>query len=473
MLGLAHGYSLSGSGSNFWTGAVARALARQGERFHLFSQESDPARFDFIAAAYEYGPDGERETLFERELDGGAAVLHRARLDIVPTFVRPVNWPRARWIPDMTEEDVEAYVEHNARVFARVAEEEGLEALAVNHTILLSVAAQRARERTGLRYAVTPHGSALEYVIRKDEGMRELAASALEAADGIFVLNEELRERLRELFPDVPGRDPKMRPLRVGVDTELFRPAGDAAPRDHPLIAYVGRLLAAKGPASFIMALPPILAGAPGARAVLMGGGPIQDALEALVAALAAGDRQTVKRLLVEGDTPEQEEGPGEPFLPALRYWERLEATGEVDDYLAAAARHELTDRVEFTGRLPQEAVAERLGSADVLVVPSVVAEVGPMVVPEAAAAGVFPMGTDFGGMHHTLNALAQELSEGLRPHMRLRRDPDHTVSDIVHNVSAVLATEVPSERLRQAAIREFGWERIAAELAEGLRALD
>lgn len=473
MLGIAHGYSLTGSGSNFWTAAVARALCRQGERIHLFCQESEPEAFEFIAEAWRYAPDGSRERLFERPTElPGAAVLHQVSLDVIPTFVRPTRPGRARWIPEMDEAEVEEYVERNARVFQRVAESEGLEALSVNHAILLSVAAARARSRVpGLKVAVTPHGSALEYVVRRNADMRRLAAGALESADAVFVLNPELRERLRDLFGGVDGLESRMRPLRVGVDTTLFVPGEARARGDGPVVAFVGRLLAAKGPATLIMAMPRILEAHPSARFVVMGGGPIQDALERLVQALGDADGEAVRGVLVEGDGPEHEDGQGDPFLPALRFWERLERDGAAD-YLAAARSHALPDRVEFTGNLEQDDVAERLGRVDVLVVPSVVTEVGPMVVPEAAAAGVFPMGTDFGGMHHTLNALAEDLPEAVRPHMRLRQDPEHTVDDVARNVTAVLSAEVPAEVLREAAIREFGWERIASDLAAGLREL-
>jgi glycosyltransferase involved in cell wall biosynthesis len=480
VLGLAHGYSLSGSGSNFWTAAVARALCRQGEAIHLFSQEREPERFEFIAEAWTYGPDGSRERLFEREVETpGRAVLHRVELDVVPTFVRPSQEGRARWIPEMSGEEVEEYVRRNARVMRQVAETEGLKALSVNHAILLSVAAARVKAETGLKVAVAPHGSALEYVVRQEEEMRRVAGEALAAADGVFVLNPELRDRLRELFGDVSGLEAKMIPLRVGVDTALFRPSGagngngrGGADGRGGTVAFVGRLLAAKGPASLLMAAPRILESRPDARLVVMGGGPIREALERLVAALEAGDREAVSRILEEGDGPERRDGDGEPFLPALRYWERLSSDGALDPYLASAAERRLSERVEFTGNLEQERVAERLAGVDVLVVPSVVAEVGPMVVPEAAAAGAFPMGTDFGGMHHTLNALASDLPEPVRPYMRLRQDPEHTVEDIVRNVEGALAARVDPEVLRTAAIREFGWERIAADLAKGLRGL-
>ena len=64
MIGILHGYSLEGSGSNLWTRYMAQTLCRLGETFHLVCQEKTPEKYDFISDAYEYDSDGTQQILF-------------------------------------------------------------------------------------------------------------------------------------------------------------------------------------------------------------------------------------------------------------------------------------------------------------------------------------------------------------------------------------------------------------------------
>ena len=90
MLCLIHGYALSGSGSNLWTRAVARALCRSGETVHIVCQDDRPEQHDFVAAAYQYESNGTRQMLFERATPyAGRAILHQPQLDLLPVYVRP------------------------------------------------------------------------------------------------------------------------------------------------------------------------------------------------------------------------------------------------------------------------------------------------------------------------------------------------------------------------------------------------
>ena len=60
----------------------------------------------------------------------------------------------------------------------RVVEEHGVTAMHANHAVLMSVVAQRVSERTGVPYAIMPHGSALEYAVKPDKRFHAYATSA-------------------------------------------------------------------------------------------------------------------------------------------------------------------------------------------------------------------------------------------------------------------------------------------------------
>jgi glycosyltransferase involved in cell wall biosynthesis len=226
MIGLVHGYGLSGSGSNLWTRSVAEALAYTGHTVHLICQDSAPEELGFVSEARTYpGAHGEPATLFSRETGyDGACVLHRPELERLPVFVRP---PRdggdyLAYMPELSEEETETYLARNTQAMRRIVEETGLAGLHVNHTVLMSEVCRRTREATGVPYAVMPHGSAIEYVVRRSEPHQQIAAGALAEAARVFVLSNEIQDRLREVFPEVAGLTEKMRSIKTGVNTRQF-----------------------------------------------------------------------------------------------------------------------------------------------------------------------------------------------------------------------------------------------------------
>lgn len=228
MICILHGYLLEGSGSNLWTRSIIAALCRQGARVHLLSQENHPERYPFIDEARRYHLDGSVE-VFNRQPTScaGGCVLHKPELgDTLPVYVwdRYEEYPRVIPMVDLTEAELRDYVERNVAVLERVVREEGITALHANHSVLMSVVAQRVSENTGVPYAIMPHGSALEFAVKRDARYHALAASAFAGARRVFVIGDELRDRVRDVLPGVPGLESKFTPLHLGVDTTQFEP---------------------------------------------------------------------------------------------------------------------------------------------------------------------------------------------------------------------------------------------------------
>jgi glycosyltransferase involved in cell wall biosynthesis len=69
-----------------------------------------------------------------------------------------------------------------------------------------------------------PHGSAIEYAVKKDERFYEYALDTFREAQNIFVIGSEIQQRVSELFSSLPRLKDRMIPLNLGADTELFRP---------------------------------------------------------------------------------------------------------------------------------------------------------------------------------------------------------------------------------------------------------
>lgn len=543
MIGIVHGYGLAGAGSNLWTREAVVALCDNGETVHLMCQEPYPDRFDFVSELWIHSDDAEPEQRFQRDVDyPGRCILHKPDLKVLPTYVRPDRESDyVRSILDLDMPALEDYLRRNVNALRRISMDSGVRAWHVNHTILLSEALRRLQQEEGIAYAVMPHGSALEYIVRHDERMQPVARQVLDSADAIFSLNQEVRDRLKSFFPDL-DLEPKTVTVRVGVNTERFKPVprnqrpdsverlaaalegedrgrgpthaaaigavleggpGGHGPEDHEafrtalepamdyptghpdsdleerlravdwererIIAFVGRLIPAKGIGAIVVALPRILERHPRARLVLVGAGWLREYLEAYVLALSNGQGELAFRIM-EWAGERRQEGARPSATDYLR---GLKEAGEWDDYVASAAQLVSPDRVLFTGFLEHPLLAHVFPLADVAVFPSAVPEASPLVIPEAAACGCLPMGTDFAGMHYSLESLAPRLPDHLAALMRLDPDPNRTAADIITNVSAALDADADvTAALRNAAVEEYDWHGIADAMGRELNRL-
>ncbi len=233
MICILHGYLLEGSGSNLWTRAIIESLCREGRRVHLMAQENHPDRYPFIEAAYTYAPDGTRREIHRGDSAyAGCCTLHRPLLgDLLPVYVRDryEEFPRAIPMVELGDAEIEDYLERNTRALLRIVESEGITAIHANHSVLMSTVAYRVQRLTGVPYAVMPHGSALEFAVKRDERFRRLAEEAMSVAGRIFVHGDEMRDRVLDALPALHAITDRFSELHLGVDTDQFEPL----PRDH------------------------------------------------------------------------------------------------------------------------------------------------------------------------------------------------------------------------------------------------
>ncbi len=226
MICILHGYLLEGSGSNLWTRSIVHALCRDGQDVQLVCQEAHPKIYDFIAAAYVYEPNGEVTTLFERETPyPGRCVMHKPRLgDTLPVYVRDKydEFPKVVPMVELPDDVIADYLERNVTVVERVVREAGVTGMHANHAVLMTVVAERVAAATGVPYTIMPHGSAIEYAVKKDPRFHAFASSAFANAGAIFCIGEEMRSRVTDVFPNVPGVGGKLPDLNLGVDTAAF-----------------------------------------------------------------------------------------------------------------------------------------------------------------------------------------------------------------------------------------------------------
>jgi glycosyltransferase involved in cell wall biosynthesis len=246
MICILHGYLLDGSGSNLWTQSIIRTLCRAGETVHLMCQEPHPEKFDYVARAVRYDAQLEPEVLLDREIPGypGRCIMHKPTLgDVLPVYVWD-HYEEFDQVVPMAELDdavVDDYMRRNEAALDKIVAEHGVTALHANHAVLQSVVAQRVAARHQIPFTIMPHGSAIEYAVKKSARLHELARGAFDAAGRIFVIGPEIRQRVQDVFTDLPDLSGKLIDLNLGVDTGLFEPLDPAQRGDN--IAGLGRAL--------------------------------------------------------------------------------------------------------------------------------------------------------------------------------------------------------------------------------------
>lgn len=496
-----HAWALEGSGANVFAAAVTEELRRAGHDVLLLSQDLHPDRFDFIDAWGLVDGDGvSRVQPTKNERASGRAILLRPDIgSILPTFLgEPFEGFRAKRFVDLSDTELNEYLDRNARALRAAAAWHGCDVLLAAHAVPGAIVARRAL-RAGV-YGVVIHGSDLEHAVRLQPRYRESAREGLEGARAVIGPSMDVLNRVGRLFPTVEERGRLVRP---GVDGRAFRPEPrpaalarlasmlerdgvpvdpaaldravedavrrrdtgsldalsfryDEAGHDHrsatrlrslakaerPMIGYLGRLAPQKGTNQLIEA---ILHLGPEVGAVIAGFGPSRARLTALVSAL------------------------GSRNLAALRW---LEEAGVPRVDLGAAVADGMSDRVIFTGRLEHRDVPAVVSAVDVLVIPSLPPESFGMVAVEAAAGGALPLMPRHSGLAETAEAL--ETAVG-KPGLFSYPPGSQSALRIAEGVQRLLALPIEERRDLRTALREFvttewTWQRTADGLLRSMR---
>ena len=523
MIAFLHGYLLDGSGSNLWTRHILQALSNQQVPAHIVCQEPHPENFGFIKSAYSYESPNKSSTLFESS--GGTITFHKPLLKgWLPVFLKDHYEEFGTVIPltELSDEKIEEYIQHNVDILKPLVKSQGWHHLVANHTLLMPVIAQRLKKQTGVTYTVIPHGSALEYAVRRQERLKVLAASALRDAESIFTVSPEIASRLESLFPEEDFSQ-KVYRSAVGVDTSEFHCTNHSEReteiqsflqilpkergRKHQIsfpnkfsmseldrwletqqdyssklpdesledfildidwenektLIFVGRIILAKGLQSVLLALPQIMKSVPHTRFLVVGHGPYREPAELLWKQLCQGNFDAIDTILDWGSPKEGESS--QHYLDGARaFWSHIKESPGWGDY-QRAAKHCKVDSVIFTGFLNHHQLAKLLPSIDVGVFPSIVPEAGPMVLLEAVASGCFPIGMNQAGIAANLDIISQSFPEATAHLMRVNSHSKKCIFDFMEKTPQCLVLPSQASQLRKVAEKNFDWKTVAAQL--------
>ena len=518
-----HGYLLAGTGSNVYNAALAEALVRGGHEVHLLCQEPDPFAVDWVDAAGGW--------------NGGSLVVEKRREPVRATVYRPdiggllplyvadrYEGFDARPFPDLSETEVERYVDANVAAVREVAERVRPDVALANHLVMGPVVLARGLADAGVPYAVKIHGSALEYTVKPHPRFKPYAREGLERAGGILVGSRHTAESLWTEMAD-PTVEPRTRLGPPGVDVERFAPrtpaearvglerlrrrlAALAAPagpdaRGGPgslsggpgsspggpvappapgdsfsrspgeaaaalatispedrLVVFVGKLIASKGVELLLAAWPLVLAREPRARLLIVGFGAFRERLEGLARDLERGDLEAARTL-------RGEHGGELPHLAAF-----LDALEDADAYREAARG--MTARIAWAGRLDHAELTDVLPAAEAMAVPSTFPEAFGMVAAEAAACGALPVVAAHSGLSEVARTLGAAAPEAARPWLTFEVGPG-AVRELADDLSAWLAAPEDVRAVTRAAIvaatrESYSWDGVARSVIAAAR---
>ncbi|HEX5761885.1 MAG TPA: glycosyltransferase family 4 protein [Solirubrobacterales bacterium] len=443
---LFHGYMLRGTGSNIYSANLARALARLGHEVHLLCQD--------------------------REVRLPGVEIHNPDINgLLPVYVKdPYPGFEVKAFPEMTDEELDRYIEANVRAVREVVVASGApDAALAGHLVMGPCVLARAGIES---FAAKIHGSALEYTVKPHPRFLPYAEEGMRAASCVLVGSRHTAESLWGALPNVPGLRDKTRLGPPGVDTERFRPrvlsrgegglraraSSTPLPPRHPRrIVFVGKFIVSKGLDLLLAAWPLVKQRHPDAKLQVAGYGEYEQGLRRLLAALDMGELDDARDVARLGWKIEGGEEKPLPILSAF--------LAEPPDGYAEAARG-MADSVEFLGRLEHDEVAELLPGAEALVMPSTFPEAFGMVAAEAAACGVLPISAGHSGMREVSKELAASLPDEAGWLTSFPVD-ENAVAAIAERLNAWLdmpegRREPAREALADTSRRLWSWEGVA-----------
>ncbi len=159
-----------------------------------------------------------------------------------------------------------------AKVF-RLLAEQSFDVVHFASALPLALLGPRILAATGIPYAVSVHGGEF---IAGARLLRPLMQRALGEAAVVLPVSTFTQEAILRLLPDPPPSQV----VSPGVDAERFVPHHRAEVNGGPVILCACRLVARKGPATLIAALPRVTERHPGTVLTIVGGGPDRRRLE-------------------------------------------------------------------------------------------------------------------------------------------------------------------------------------------------
>ena len=525
---LMHGWLLEGSGSNLWTRAILKSVCKLGHEVHLMCQEPHPEIYSFIGEVWTYPKEGPPTCTLKRETGlPGKCIMHKPYIgEVLPVFVKDKYEEYENVVPmiEMETATLENYMELNLKALMHILKEHKIQIMHANHAVLMSVIAYRAMKVTGVPYVVMPHGSAIEYAVKKDQRIFDMALEAFTNASLIVTLSKEIQTRVLDLFPTIPDLASKLHIVKLGVDIADFVPKdrglrktaikelcealaevprGKKKEDEEKLIGdllkctnceqfegilnsypeyekqkpdfHVEEKLSQipwENPETRVILFVGRLISGKGAHLILTALPLIiQKYPNTYMVLVGHGPHREIEQGLIAAFISGNKElikafAAKEELIHVQFFLGIMEEKGQLDTYLATAKT--LFTHVIYTGYLTLNYLAQLYPAVDLCIFPSIVAEAGPLVFYESIACGIFPMGIYIAGMKLNIDAGEGFLEKEVLELMKLSDDPKLTIPDIISNTNKLFAIQKSMKKELRAFAEQTGdWMSISKGMLE------
>jgi len=534
-IGLYHGYNLTGSGSNEFTRYLAKTFLKQGHTVHIICREYHPEKLGFIGQLWQWKRDGTCvESVVNPEFEQ-TCVLHQIPYgDFYPVYISGKQRSDTfKAFVDLTDQELADFKQLNENLLNRIFARIHIDILHANHLVMqpsLAIDPCRAHD---IPFIIYPHGSAIEYTVKKDQRYLLEARKAIRACRGLVIGNHEVTNRICDLFPNLEEVIlAKTEIVGVGVDTKLFSPVeraqrterinsllqtdtlgGSDGKSPHlvtelhialrnrqfsniatyddrythnqvdtdvkqklisinfsePVLLFVGALTVGKGLQTLLCALPEIFKSNPNTQLLIVGAGSFREVLEALLYALANADHELLS-CIIENQFDSKRTAESSYWQDVNYFFKHL---NNRDEYFARARN--LLKQVKFLGRFNHEQLSYLFPCADLAVFPSVVPEAYPLVLMESLANGVLPLVSYFSGFKDGIDDLAQYLPEDLIENMKIPMIIENRITSLasqITNLLSTLKTEGVNRQLAKIARDRYDWDHRARQFVAAYQRL-
>jgi glycosyltransferase involved in cell wall biosynthesis len=518
-IGIFHGYELTGSGSNEYTKYLARTFTKQGHNVYIFCREYCNYKFDFINKFIQWDEYGKYKILQENDIEyKGNCILHnlpnppkigvyltdKQRSGNVESFI------------NFNDEELEIYTDFTVKTLIPPLKESDIDIFHTNHLVYQPIIAAKLNEFLNVPFIIFPHGSSIEYTIKKDNRFKNLAIEAIKKSKGLIIGNEEVRNRIINIYLEYKEEIlAKTEIVNVGVDTSLFKPVDKKdrkksidniinkgpfngksielknelykkldknnifatknyrnsyntkepdsdlelqlkdIPWDKNILIFVGALTVGKGIQSLITSMPFILKKFPDTHLLVIGSGAYREVLEGYVHIISSQNKFLLNEIVNKGKDLDNNELKG-PWTDVKKFLENKENLDNMFKY-----GESLKNNIHFLGRMDHELLHDIFPCADLALFPSIIPEAYPLVLMESLSNGVLPLVSYFSGFKDGVDNLEQFLGTELVNKMKFSVNDNERIEKMIKSIINLLNNNEMDDisiKLRDIALNNYDW---------------
>ncbi len=225
---IAHGYLLTGTGSNLYVSNLARELCQAGHDVYLVCQEYHPEQIDYVQDVYAFVQNNTELVKLHSKTTtyaGTCKVFRPALEQLLPVYVFD-HYPgfTVKEFPACSEAEIHTYVELQRQALITILDAFPIEVIQTNHTIMFPYIVSRLPTARCYPHVVTVHGSALNFSVKQDPRLVPYARAGFEAVEAIIVDSAHGQEELGAFLTehDMEALQYKVHVIPAGVDVERF-----------------------------------------------------------------------------------------------------------------------------------------------------------------------------------------------------------------------------------------------------------